>query len=64
MRIQTDNLNDRIILTLTEEEFLAIRAAVRGSTSDDTRRGEAYTFFYGQEKGFMVRLFNELSTVP
>lgn len=63
MRIEKDNLNDKIILTLSEEEFLAIRAAVSASTGDDKLRGEAYFNFYGQERGFMVKLFNELNSV-
>jgi hypothetical protein len=61
MKIQQDNLHNKLILTLTEEEFLAVLAAVRGASSDDTRKGRDYEHFYSQEKGYMVSLYNSLS---
>lgn len=62
MKLEKDNFNDKIILTLSEREYIMVLHALKAATGDDTRRGYAYEAFYQADKGEMVALHNAIDS--
>lgn len=60
MKLEKDQLNDKIILTLSEIEYTMVINALRAASCDDTRRGHAYSYFYDVDREEMLDLFNKI----
>ena len=62
MKLEKDNMNDKIILTLSEREYLMVLHSLKAATGDDSRRGLSYFNFYTADKGEIVALHNEIDS--
>jgi hypothetical protein len=60
MKLEKNQIKDRITLHLQENEYLIILATLKAATADDSRNGIAYFGFYGADKGEVVALHNAI----